>query len=623
MTTPAPRPMAERVACGLLAAAAIIAPLALGSSGIAARFALEVAMTTAVVLWCVSGVRSKSALAIPILVAAVLCLQVVPLPDRVLMSIAPVSSGAWKVANGGTGGGWASPSVDPGASLIAIRRLLVSLSTLMAVTDIGRYQTHRKKLTAALAISGIIVLGLGLGFGKAVGDRYLLLRSIPLAGPIYKHVSPIIMPVQTSGAGLPQQISAGGRRYVMDAGNVGDGFGPYIYSNHFAGAMVLTMPIVLGAWLFLTYRRAPDTLRYGTFAAIGGCAGCAVAVMAESRGGAAALVISLLGLLMLVVRRPILRKGIASVFLATCACVAFLACLLASGGDHAWLFGWFPDSLHPVMTSVLNDTRTIPAQVALRMFLAAPLLGTGLNTYQFIFPRFYRGDFTLFYAHSDYAQFFAETGIIGIILLTGGAWVLLKRLFRFWTDAPVPYRLLAAGPWAALLGFAVHSAFDWNLHLPANALLAVMACGLALSSVPMDRTTKDFSPISQPMVKYMLVACCLGAVVLLGRDSMVEYAQRAIRTAIVADRLAQSDSQKAESLEGLLAAIRGGERMADWDQRNAQLATLISNAYLHAADRAEMMADKHTMLGSANRWATRARRLCATPRGLAEVMPSS
>lgn len=621
MTKPASRPLAERAACVILACAAIMAPLALGSSSIGARFALEASMAAAVILWCISGVRSKAALLMPLLVTAILCLQLIPLPDRVLVSVAPVSAGAWKVTKGGMAGGWTSASVDPAASLIAIRRLLLGLATLAAVADMGRYQSHRRHLTAALALSGLIILGLGLGFGKAVGDRYLLLRSIPLAGPIYKHVNPIIMPVQTSGAGLPQQVEAAGRRYVMDAGNVGDGFGPYIYSNHFAGAMVLTIPTILGAWLFLTYQRVPDTPRFACGAACSALALFAVAVMAQSRGGAAALIISLLALTMLVVRGAILRWVIASVFLTLGACIALLACLLAHGGDHAWLLGLFPGSMQPIMNAVLNDTRTIPAQVALRMFFASPIVGTGLNTYQSVFPRFYRGDFTLFYAHSDYAQFFAETGIVGIALLIGGCWVLLRKLARFWKDAPMPYRLLAAGPWAALLGFAVHSAFDWNLHLPANALLAILSCGLALSSVPMSRGQKDLPAVPEPIVKYGLVMCCLLATVLLGRDTAAEYSQLKIRAAIVADRVTQSESQSAKSSEALAAAIRTGERMSAWDPQNAQLATLISNAYLHAADRMKSASEREIMLGFADRWEASARRLSATPRGLSEPIP--
>jgi len=621
MTKPASRPLAERAACIILACAAIGAPLALGSSSIGARFALEASMAAAVILWCISGVRSKATLLMPLLVAAILCLQLIPLPDRVLVSVAPVSAGAWKVAKGGMAGGWTSPSVDPAASLIAIRRLLLGLATLAAVADMGRYQSHRRHLTTALALSGLIILGLGLGFGKAVGDRYLLLRSIPLAGPIYKHVSPIIMPVQTSGAGLPQQVTAAGRRYVMDAGNVGDGFGPYIYSNHFAGAMVLTIPTLLGAWLFLTSQRVPDPLRFACCAACCALALFAVAVMAQSRGGAASLVVSLLALAMLVVHGKILRWAVTSAFFTIGAGIVLVACLLALGGDHAWLLRLFPESMQPIMNAVLNDTRTIPAQVALRMFFASPLVGTGLNTYQFIFPRFYRGDFTLFYAHSDYAQFFAETGIVGIALLIGGCWVLLRKLARFWRDAPMPYRLLAAGPWAALLGFAVHSAFDWNLHLPANALLAILSCGLALSSVPVSRGQQDLPVVPEPIVKYGLVLCCLVATVLLGRDTAAEYAQRRIRAAIVQDRVAQSESRYTESREALVAAIHAGENMSDWDPRNAQLATLISNAYLHVADRTTDASERQAMLGFADRWEARARRLSAIPRGLSEPIP--
>ena len=591
MTKPASRPLAEQTALGLLACAAVVAPLALGSSSIGARFVLELTMATAVILWTVSGKRNKFSLAIPLLIAAVSCIQLIPLPDRILIGLAPVSAGAWKVATGGLAAAWAPASVDPAAALIAIRRLLLGVATLVATADMCRYQSHRS--------------------------------SIPLAGPIYNHVNPIIMPVQSSGAGLPQQVAAGGHRYVMDAGSVGDGFGPYIYSNHFAGAIVLTIPIVLAAWLFVTYGWLPDLVRYTCCAALGGAAAFAVGAMANSRGGAAAFIAALLALTMLIVQRPTLRYLTSAAFIVMVAGIALLAGLLAYGGDHSWMLQLFPDSMQSVAKSLLNDTRTIPAQVALRMFFAAPLLGTGLNSYQSIFPRFYRGDFTLFYAHSDYAQFVAETGLIGISLLGAGCWVMSRKLFRFWKDAPEPYRLLAAGPWASLLGFAVHSAFDWNLHLPANAFLAIMICGLALSSVPAERRREDVIPISEPVLKYALVAFCLLATVLLGRDSLSEYAQRELRQAIVRDRLAKSESDKSASGAGFNVAISTGQRLAAWDPANSQLATLLSNAYLHAADRSEGDAERDKMLGLSDRWATRARRAAATARGLPERIPAS
>jgi hypothetical protein len=616
MMQPLSRPLGEKIAVALLVTATIAAPLAIGSSSIGARCAIEATLASVALLWIASGSRSKVAMAMPLLITAVVCLQLIPLPENILVTVAPVSAGAWKLVAGGIKAHWATASVDPAASLVAIRRLLLGLATLLASADMMRYQSLRRYLTAAMAISGILILALGLVFGKAKGEDYLLLGVIPLAGPIYKHVNPILMPMQTSGAGLPQEVTAAGKHYIMDAGSIGDGFGPYIYSNHFAGALVLTIPIVIGVWLFVTYGRFATVARYSLAAAVGGCSVFTVGALANSRGGMAALLVALLALAALVSRKPWARYLTLSTFICSLAGIMCLASLLAYGGDHSSLLAFLPDSIRPVIAELLNDTRTIPAQVGLRMLRASPLLGTGLNTYQFMFPRFYRGNFTLFYAHSDFAQFLAETGIVGIILLGAACFVVIHKLTIFWKSAPEPYRLLAAGPWAALAGFCVHSCFDWNLHLPANSLLAIMASALVLSSVPVNHGWAKRIPFSQRLWAVALAGACLISLMLLMRDARSDYAQQGLRRAIVGDRIAKSAADKKISMAALSSAIGTGETIAAWDSANATLAAILSNAYLHAADCAELPSDREAMLGHSDRWAMRASSLSAAARGL-------
>ncbi|MCI0659346.1 MAG: O-antigen ligase family protein, partial [Acidobacteria bacterium] len=60
-----------------------------------------------------------------------------------------------------------------------------------------------------------------------------------------------------------------------------------------------------------------------------------------------------------------------------------------------------------------------------------PILGTGVGTFQFVFPRYREATTTAFYdyAHSDYLQVLAETGLIGGALLAAGVF-LVARTWR-------------------------------------------------------------------------------------------------------------------------------------------------------------------------------------------------
>ena len=166
-------PLLETAAVWMLAVCTVAAPIALGCSGIWTRLTLEVALTGAAMAWACSGSRPKSSLLIPSAILILAFLQTAPLPDGLLMRIAPVSAGAWKVAQGGVATAWSSVSVDPSASLAAIRRLLLALCVIAMVADVGRRQSYRKRLLWALAVSGCVMITTGVFFGSAKKYRML------------------------------------------------------------------------------------------------------------------------------------------------------------------------------------------------------------------------------------------------------------------------------------------------------------------------------------------------------------------------------------------------------------------------------------------------------------------
>ena len=92
--------------------------------------------------------------------------------------------------------------------------------------------------------------------------------------------------------------------------------------------------------------------------------------------------------------------------------------------------------------------------------------------------------YTVDYAHNDYLQVMAELGLLGFI---AGLALLLRifwRVLRAALDEPaidVRYRALACA--GALTAILFHSFADFNLYMPANAMLLAWIAGVAATSL--------------------------------------------------------------------------------------------------------------------------------------------
>lgn len=90
---------------------------------------------------------------------------------------------------------------------------------------------------------------------------------------------------------------------------------------------------------------------------------------------------------------------------------------------------------------------------------------------------------TIDFAHNDYLQILAELGIAGALLVGAlGVWVLSRLLsVVIWRKRARSWEL-AVGVLGAVLALGVHSLADFNLYIPANALVFAWLCGVGAST---------------------------------------------------------------------------------------------------------------------------------------------
>jgi O-antigen ligase len=121
----------------------------------------------------------------------------------------------------------------------------------------------------------------------------------------------------------------------------------------------------------------------------------------------------------------------------------------------------------------------------LKMIAEHPLVGTGLGTFPVVYTEVQTTFLTQFvnHAHNDYLEVSSDLGIPAALLLFASILFVLVHAVRTFLHGEGKYApaisLACVGSIVAIL---LHSLTDFNLHIPANALLFAVILGLALAS---------------------------------------------------------------------------------------------------------------------------------------------
>jgi O-antigen ligase len=294
----------------------------------------------------------------------------------------------------------------------------------------------------------------------------------------------------------------------FDYGRRASGF--YICPNHLAG--LLEVLGIFGLSLVCWSRWpvwAKLLIGYATVASYAGV------ILTASRGGYLSVGASVLvfGILSLAVLRAagaglVLRIGVPGV-------IAALLAATAAG----WLIHKSEDLSERAKNILDNKNMRLDLwRAAIEQWKLEPLAGTGSRTYQF-YGRKFRAESVQhdpIYVHNDYLQLLAEYGIVGGVTLAA---FLAVHIRRGWLDArrlgpkrvALSHRLgsntmaLNIGALSALGAYAVHSTFDFNLHIPANVLLMAFVFGIIAN----PGLSRDVAA-EKPVIFWRLLLAALG-----------------------------------------------------------------------------------------------------------------
>ena len=111
-----------------------------------------------------------------------------------------------------------------------------------------------------------------------------------------------------------------------------------------------------------------------------------------------------------------------------------------------------------------------------------PWAGTGLGTYQLIFPKYSTVPITLRYshAHSDWVELLVETGLIGFVLIVITVMWFTQTYLKALRTMEPRVRSLGIGIFVSLAAFSLHSIAEFNFHIPGNAYCFAILLGMAL-----------------------------------------------------------------------------------------------------------------------------------------------
>lgn len=386
-------------------------------------------------------------------------LQLVPMPLALLGSISPETVRLLTIAGAAEQGTWHPVSLYPHATKEELYKLLAYCSVFIVVIHHYRTRDQVRRLVSTIILLGCVLV------------IFAVAQKLTWNGRLYW-----IYPVSP---GIESNLN-----YI---------WGPFINRNHFAGYLEMVAPLALGTLLYQrTRHRSKKTASLArsivsTISSPGlsrsvllGLAFLFVAAgifLCVSRGGIIGFSMSMLFFVGMARKRRILRPRI-SMTLAIVVLVLASVSVFAAWEKIEGRFAELTDSGKIMRYGVWGDTLEISKDF--------PILGTGAGSFSALFPRYQTAyAMTTFeHAENDYLEALSELGLAGLGVCLALAAAFFYETVKLWRSRKNAFvQSLGLGMIASVVAIAVHSLTDFNLRVPANAMLLSVISGLAISVV--------------------------------------------------------------------------------------------------------------------------------------------
>ena len=388
----------------------------------------------------------------------IIIFQIIPLPDRVLALISPSAFRTYKTFANDATDAWRTISICPDVTTQELFKLLSYASVFFVV--ISHYKTKEQ-------VSGLARTIIYMGCFLAV---FAVVQKMTWNGRLFW-----FYPLRE---GLTSSMG-----YI---------WGPYINHNHFAGYMEMAIPLAIGFLLCEISRMGslfhiPLSRRIARFLDSGDIVAMALLSLAVvtmsaalfmslSRGGIIGFTVSMIFFILITRTRRSLRKKTG--IIALLGIVIFFVVVMASWDRMEDRFKEIGEEQKIKRPEVWADT--------VNLIKDFPISGTGLGTFGGIYPRYQTRNSRLLFKHAenDYIEILTDTGIIGFIIIIGMASLFFYSVIKAWRRRHNNFvKCMAAGGLTSCVAIAVHSFTDFNLRIPANAMLLTVIAGITYATV--------------------------------------------------------------------------------------------------------------------------------------------
>jgi O-antigen ligase len=379
---------------------------------------------------------SRTSSVLLIAVFAYIALQLLPLPAGWLSILSPARFEILQALAPVHPSRWATLSVSPQLTFAHLLRLLAYLLVFFLARELSFRMANR-----------------------------LWLMALPLL---------VIASVESS-IGLVQHFETAG--YAT---------GTYANHGHLAGLLEMVLPLTVALILTISQpakRQARESTATAALVCLLLACGALILlglVYTSSRMGLAAAVtaFAVMGILALGSGR---KRSVAAL-LAAAAALTFL--LLSAPLS---LISRYESGLtSEVRLQIWHDTMRLIAQF--------PVFGCGMGTFVSAIQK-YRASTPIAlvdYAHCDYLQLLAETGVVGFLMLMALAARIFRNMFAAALGEPGrSARLMAMACAASIVAIAVHGLVDFQFYIPANVMIAAWIAGIAVGIHATPRKFKD------------------------------------------------------------------------------------------------------------------------------------